>query len=112
MSSLPTNSTTEIHRVGPFILGKTLGSGTTGMSSIGKSFLGFVFLTFETLGKVKLAFHKDTGAKVAIKIINKEYLASRVSMLKKVEREIAVMKLLTHDHVLSLHDVYETSKYL
>jgi BR serine/threonine kinase len=33
-------------------------------------------------------------------------------MLKKVEREIAVMKLLDHQHVLRLYDVYETSKYL
>lgn len=83
---------TEIHHIGPFILGKTLGTGTT--------------------GKVKLAFHKHTGAKVAIKIIKKDFLAARASVMKKVEREIAVMKVLQHDHVLSLYDVYETSKYL
>lgn len=33
-------------------------------------------------------------------------------MLKKVEREITVMKILDHPHVLRLFDVYETSKYL
>ncbi len=33
-------------------------------------------------------------------------------MLKKVEREIAVMKLLDHPNVLRLYDVYETTKYL
>eukprot|EP01114_Cavostelium_apophysatum_P019936 TRINITY_DN6557_c0_g1_i1.p1 TRINITY_DN6557_c0_g1~~TRINITY_DN6557_c0_g1_i1.p1 ORF type:complete len:611 (-),score=181.84 TRINITY_DN6557_c0_g1_i1:474-2306(-) len=82
----------EIHNVGPFILGKTLGAGTT--------------------GKVKLAFHKETGFKVAVKIVNKEFLASRISVLKKVEREITVMKVLEHQHVLRLYDVYETSKYL
>jgi serine/threonine protein kinase len=98
--------------VGPFILGKTLGSGTTGNICSSLSVVRFASSSLPTLGKVKLAFHKDTGAKVAIKIINKEYLASRVSMLKKVEREVAVMKLLKHEHVLSLHDVYETSKYL
>lgn len=63
-------------------------------------------------GKVKLAFHKETGFKVAVKIINKEFLSSRPNVLKKLEREIAVMKLLQHGHVLTLFDVYETSKYL
>jgi len=82
----------EIHTVGPFVLGKTLGTGTT--------------------GKVKLAFEKETGFKVAVKIINKEFLSSRPNVLKKLEREIAVMKLLQHTHVLTLYDVYETSKYL
>lgn len=36
-------TSTEVHSVGPFILGKTLGEGAT--------------------GKVKLGFHKDTGFK-------------------------------------------------
>jgi serine/threonine protein kinase len=82
----------EIHSVGPFILGKSLGAGAT--------------------GKVKLGFHKETGFKVAVKIINKEFLSSRPSMRKKVEREIVVMKIVDHPNVLKLYDVYETSKYL
>ena len=82
----------EIQSVGPFLLGRTLGSGTT--------------------GKAKYAQHKETGLPVAVKIINKEFLATRVSMLKKVEREIAVLKLLDHPHVMRMYDVYETSKYL
>jgi serine/threonine protein kinase len=52
---------------------------------------------------VKLGFHKDTGFKVAIKIMNKEVLSSRPSMRKKVEREIVVMKLLDHPNVLKLY---------
>lgn len=82
----------NVHSIGPFILGKTLGTGST--------------------GKVKLAFHKDTGLKVAIKIISKEFLIQRPTMLRKVEREIAVMKLVDNLHVLRLYDVYETTKYL
>ncbi|XP_067902990.1 serine/threonine-protein kinase BRSK2 isoform X3 [Heterodontus francisci] len=31
---------------------------------------------------------------------------------KKVEREIAILKLIEHPHVLKLHDVYENKKYL
>eukprot|EP01104_Vermistella_antarctica_P017386 TRINITY_DN615_c0_g1_i1.p1 TRINITY_DN615_c0_g1~~TRINITY_DN615_c0_g1_i1.p1 ORF type:complete len:130 (+),score=27.71 TRINITY_DN615_c0_g1_i1:596-985(+) len=81
-----------IHRVGPYILGKALGAGST--------------------GRVKLGFHKDTGEKVAVKIVDKEYLTQRPNMRKKLEREIAVMKLLDHPHVLKMYDVYETDHYL
>jgi BR serine/threonine kinase len=30
----------------------------------------------------------------------------------QVEREIAILKLIEHPHVLKLHDVYENKKYL
>lgn len=33
-------------------------------------------------------------------------------MLLQVEREIAIMKLIDHPHVLGLSDVYENKKYL
>lgn len=49
---------------------------------------------------------------MAVKIINKEFLSSRPSMRKKVEREIVVMKIIDHPNILKLYDVYETSKYL
>ncbi|XP_013146597.1 PREDICTED: serine/threonine-protein kinase BRSK2 [Papilio polytes] len=76
--------------VGPFRLEKTLGKGQTGL--------------------VKLGVHCVTGKKVAIKIINREKLSE--SVLMKVEREIAIMKLIEHPHVLGLSDVYENKKYL
>jgi len=79
-------------KIGPFILKKTLGEGST--------------------GKVKLAIHKDTGEKVAIKIINKKILTHKPQLKKKVEREIAVMKLIRHRHIIRLYDVLQTKKYL
>mmetsp|Transcript_21187 Transcript_21187/g.36379 ORF Transcript_21187/g.36379 Transcript_21187/m.36379 type:complete len:717 (+) Transcript_21187:149-2299(+) len=82
----------EVQHIGPFILGKTLGVGST--------------------GKVKLGIHKDTGQKVAIKIVKKEFLESKPSLRKKVEREIAVMKLIDHPNVLRLFDVFETISHL
>ncbi len=54
--------------------------------------------------------HCVLGKKVAIKIINKDKLTE--SVLQKVEREIAIMKLIEHPHVLGLYDVYENRKYL
>ncbi|XP_075241241.1 serine/threonine-protein kinase BRSK2-like isoform X2 [Convolutriloba macropyga] len=80
----------EAQYVGPFRLEKTLGKGQTGL--------------------VKLAVHTVTGDKVAIKIVNKDKLSE--SVLQKVEREIAIMKLIEHPHVLSIYDVYENKKYL
>ncbi|CAH1642270.1 unnamed protein product [Spodoptera littoralis] len=83
--------TSEVYQyVGPFRLEKTLGKGQTGL--------------------VKLGVHCVTGKKVAIKIINREKLSE--SVLMKVEREIAIMKLIEHPHVLGLSDVYENKKYL
>lgn len=61
-------------------------------------------------GLVKLGVQCVTGKKVAIKIINREKLSE--SVLMKVEREIAIMKLIDHPHVLGLSDVYENKKYL
>ncbi|KAG8232921.1 hypothetical protein J437_LFUL011030, partial [Ladona fulva] len=62
------------------------------------------------VGLVKLGVHCVLGKKVAIKIINREKLSE--SVLMKVEREIAIMKLIDHPHVLGLSDVYENKKYL
>uniref|UniRef100_A0A6Q2YLV2 Protein kinase domain-containing protein n=1 Tax=Esox lucius TaxID=8010 RepID=A0A6Q2YLV2_ESOLU len=57
-----------------------------------------------------LGIHCVTCQKVAIKIVNREKLSE--SVLMKVEREIAILKLIEHPHVLKLHDVYENKKYL
>ncbi|XP_055378784.1 serine/threonine-protein kinase BRSK2 isoform X2 [Condylostylus longicornis] len=85
------NAPAESHQyVGPYRLEKTLGKGQTGL--------------------VKLGVHCVLGKKVAIKIINREKLSE--SVLMKVEREIAIMKLIDHPHVLGLSDVYENKKYL
>jgi BR serine/threonine kinase len=45
---------------------------------------------------------------VAVKIISKTELAIDKDLNEKVEREIAIMKLINHPHVLALHDVYES----
>ncbi|XP_060748927.1 serine/threonine-protein kinase BRSK2 [Tachysurus vachellii] len=90
MSSKEVSSSHPAQYVGPYRLEKTLGKGQTGL--------------------VKLGVHCITGQKVAIKIVNREKLSE--SVLMKVEREIAILKLIEHPHVLKLHDVYENNKYL
>uniref|UniRef100_A0A3B3Q814 Serine/threonine-protein kinase BRSK2-like n=1 Tax=Paramormyrops kingsleyae TaxID=1676925 RepID=A0A3B3Q814_9TELE len=90
MSAKELSVTLSAQYVGPYRLEKTLGKGQTGL--------------------VKLGIHCITGQKVAIKIVNREKLSE--SVLMKVEREIAILKLIEHPHVLKLHDVYENNKYL
>lgn len=58
---------------------------------------------------VKLGTHCDTGQKVAVKIIPRDSspAGKNNSVNNKIEREIAIMKLIEHPNILSLHDVYE-----
>ncbi|CAM0142436.1 unnamed protein product [Umbelopsis sp. WA50703] len=75
--------------VGDYWLGHTLGKGSS--------------------GRVKIGVHKETGQKVAIKIISKTHLASNGSVERAVKREIAVMKLIDHPNIISLIDVIDMS---
>ena len=153
-------------RVGPYVVGKTLGLGSIG--NIVFFFLFFFFFpSFERYfslalfspcnffssspfitGKVKQGTHIETGQKVAIKIIPKDISGinlsassdhnsspaannhnnnynnnnnlpalvmtpeKKVSFMKKIEREITIMRLIKHPNIIKLFDVYETNKEL
>lgn len=102
-SLLSTSSQCHTHpqKIGPWKLGKTLGRGAT--------------------GRVLLGVHQTTGQKAAVKVVSKSELDSGDDKNKNagsdtlpygIEREIIIMKLLTHPNVLRLYDVWETSKAL
>ena len=78
--------------VGDYILGRTLGSGTT--------------------SKVKVAERKDNGEQVAIKIIKKGQFETKPDMKRKIKREIALMRLMDHPNILRLKEVCESNKHL
>ncbi|XP_031716696.1 serine/threonine-protein kinase SIK3 homolog isoform X2 [Anarrhichthys ocellatus] len=68
-----------------------------------------------TIGKgnfavVKLATHVITKAKVAIKIVDKTQLDDE--NLKKIFREVQIMKLLKHPHIIRLYQVMETERMI
>ncbi|CAM4613337.1 serine/threonine-protein kinase SIK3 isoform X1 [Lepidochelys kempii] len=68
-----------------------------------------------TIGKgnfavVKLATHLVTRAKVAIKIIDKTQLDEE--NLKKIFREVQIMKMLCHPHIIRLYQVMETERMI
>ncbi|KAI9193352.1 serine/threonine-protein kinase MARK1-like protein [Polychytrium aggregatum] len=60
--------------------------------------------------KVKLATHTLTGEKVAVKIIDKGKLDKITA--KKLFREVRIMKLLNHPHIVRLYEVIDTPKEL
>ncbi|KAJ4455599.1 putative SNF1-related protein kinase catalytic subunit alpha KIN10 [Paratrimastix pyriformis] len=76
-------------KIGNYILKETLGRGT--------------------FGKVKLAEHQLTGHKVAVKILNRKKIRS-LNMDAKVRREISIMKLFAHPHVIRLYEVIGTER--
>uniref|UniRef100_A0A8C7V6H3 non-specific serine/threonine protein kinase n=1 Tax=Oncorhynchus mykiss TaxID=8022 RepID=A0A8C7V6H3_ONCMY len=68
-----------------------------------------------TIGKgnfavVKLATHIITKAKVAIKIVDKTQLDDE--NLKKIFREVQIMKMLRHPHIIRLYQVMENEKMI
>jgi len=68
-------------------LGKTLGIGS--------------------FGKVKVAEHILTGHKVAVKILNRKKIKA-IDMEEKVRREIKILRLFMHPHIIRLYEVLET----
>lgn len=74
-------------KIGPYYLGKTLGVGS--------------------FGKVKLAKHELCGQKVAVKILNRKKIKI-LKMDEKVKREINILKLFTHPHIIRLFEVINT----
>ncbi|GBM42605.1 Serine/threonine-protein kinase SIK3 [Araneus ventricosus] len=83
-------------------------------SSGGLVRVGFYHLE-KTIGKgnfavVKLATHIITKTKVAIKIIDKTHLDE--DNLKKILREIQIMKMLHHPHIIALYQVMETERMI
>uniref|UniRef100_A0A8D0HRY3 non-specific serine/threonine protein kinase n=1 Tax=Sphenodon punctatus TaxID=8508 RepID=A0A8D0HRY3_SPHPU len=90
-TSVPTpNQTQRPLRVGFYDIEKTLGKGNFAV--------------------VKLARHRVTKTQVAIKIIDKTRLDS--SNLEKIYREVQIMKLLNHPHIIKLYQVMETKDML
>ncbi|ESO92604.1 hypothetical protein LOTGIDRAFT_233053 [Lottia gigantea] len=74
-------------KIGHYLLGETLGSGT--------------------FGKVKIAKHQLTGHRVAVKILNRQKIKS-LDVVGKIRREIQNLKLFRHPHIIKLYQVIST----
>ncbi|KAJ3132288.1 Serine/threonine-protein kinase par-1 [Physocladia obscura] len=76
----------QLPGIGNYIFQKTVGEGN--------------------FAKVKLSKHKLTGVEVAIKVIDKTTLDEK--KLGKLYREVRIMKMLNHPHIVKLYEVIET----
>mmetsp|Transcript_24421 Transcript_24421/g.61823 ORF Transcript_24421/g.61823 Transcript_24421/m.61823 type:complete len:476 (-) Transcript_24421:723-2150(-) len=74
-------------KIGPYFLGKTLGVGS--------------------FGKVKLGEHELCDQKVAVKILNRKKI-QLLKMDEKVKREINVLNIANHPHIIRLFEVIDT----
>eukprot|EP00697_Spironema_sp_BW2_P016328 gnl/Spiro4/7508_TR3926_c0_g1_i1.p1 gnl/Spiro4/7508_TR3926_c0_g1~~gnl/Spiro4/7508_TR3926_c0_g1_i1.p1 ORF type:complete len:478 (-),score=71.96 gnl/Spiro4/7508_TR3926_c0_g1_i1:79-1512(-) len=64
-----------------------------------------------TFGKVKLGCHLLTGEQVAIKVLEKAKMID-IGDLERVTREIEILKVLKHPHIIQLYEVIDTPKNL
>ena len=62
-------------------------------------------------GKVNLAIDKSSGELVAIKSLNKQYLADDNSK-SKVMQEVAILKRIRHENIICLNDTFETDTHI
>lgn len=66
-----------------------------------------------TLGRVRLARHKRTRKLAAVKIVPKIHIGGgRVDpkaerVMQSIRREMVVMKLIHHPHIMDMYDVFE-----
>ncbi|MED6112862.1 CBL-interacting serine/threonine-protein kinase 6 [Stylosanthes scabra] len=77
------------------------GSSTTLLQ--GKYELGRLLGT-GTFAKVYHARNVETGKSVAMKVVGKEKVI-KVGMMEQIKREISVMKMVNHPHIVALHEV-------
>ncbi|KAG8348734.1 protein kinase [Trypanosoma vivax] len=75
-------------KFGPYNVGETIGHGT--------------------FGKVKVAIHEMTHAKVALKIIPRRVFKANANSSNKIMREIKILRLLRHPNIMKLYDVVQT----
>ena len=78
--------------LGPYSLIRDIGAGST--------------------GKVKLAENRETGERVAIKIIRKAAFNATAKAQNKIQREIALLRLVNHPNILKMVDCLESPKHL
>ncbi|KAI9469852.1 MAG: kinase-like domain-containing protein [Benjaminiella poitrasii] len=88
----PTTVPKKKKEIGEYILCTTIGRGAS--------------------GRVKLGIHKSTGEKVAIKMISRSHLTTSSHTAKSVQRELAVLQLLHHPHLVRLRQVLQDNSHV
>jgi len=98
----------SVLKIGKYRLGRTLGVGSFGKVK-GHSLSLSLFLSLSLSLSLSLtlpfinevAEHEVTGHKVAVKILNRGKIKS-LKMDQKIRREIQILKLFRHPHIIKL----------
>merc|ERR1719281_657521 len=77
--------------IGHYLLGKNLGEGT--------------------FGTVRYGTHILTGERVAVKVPEKDRIKEAADV-ERVSREMRILKLVKHPHVIQLYEIIETPRQL
>jgi serine/threonine protein kinase len=62
-----------------------------------------------TFSKVKLGINRNTKEKVAIKIIDKQFISNK-NNYERIKREILILKKSNHPNIIKVHEIKEDSK--
>jgi BR serine/threonine kinase len=79
-------------QLGPYVLIRELGEGAH--------------------AKVRLAMNTETREQVAIKMIRRESFSDKPELYQKIQREITLMRLFDHPHILKVVDYLESPKHI
>jgi serine/threonine protein kinase len=83
--------------------------------SIGYANLTDIYEVKEKLGNgkfglVRLGIHKETGRKVAVKIMSKKDMTNQD--LELVKTEIEILKIAQHPNIIRLYDIFENADFI
>lgn len=107
-------STIQIKLVDDLIQSSIPASKTNNQSKIHPLLSGYIIekdLGEGTFGKVKLAIHKESNEKVAIKVLEKEKIIEE-SDRERISREIQILKLIRHPNIVQMYEIIEDEQNL
>eukprot|EP01117_Protostelium_nocturnum_P013866 TRINITY_DN5217_c1_g2_i1.p1 TRINITY_DN5217_c1_g2~~TRINITY_DN5217_c1_g2_i1.p1 ORF type:complete len:490 (+),score=120.21 TRINITY_DN5217_c1_g2_i1:94-1563(+) len=61
---------------------------------------------------VRLGVHRKTGTKIAIKSIDKHRCIKLRLDPKQVQREVNILSKLNHEHIVKIHQVFQSDKFI
>jgi serine/threonine protein kinase len=61
-------------------------------------------------GLIRLGIHKESGRKVAVKIISKTDMT--IQDLELVKTEIEILKISQHSNIIRLYDLFENQSFI